>query len=146
MTVTFDPRIVWLAPALSLWLLGCTTNSNPAKSTPATETSVAKVTSSNSVLDKAKAQRTLTLWIAQYARRAFTGPPHSGSAIITGPLTPFRGDQNHIVVRFNLHVDGYAQDYPDAIAHFIRGQDGNWYLTSAGSRGAGEQDLNLKVE
>ena len=139
-------RIFWLATALSLWQSGCATNSNPARSNAATETSAAKVTSSTSTLDTAKAQRTLNLWVAAHAARiAITlgGIPQSSSVRIIGAPTPWRGDQNQLVVPCYVYIARTVG--PDAFkadATFIRGPDGNWYLTSVGMDG----DLNLKVE
>jgi hypothetical protein len=122
----FGYRLFWLAIALSLWQLGCGTNSN-------------------STLDAAKAQRTLTLWLEQH-------PTDTISAItITGPVTPFQGDQNHIVVR--CHVQRPALDAPESRAHFVHGQDGNWYLatievilTGASGPYALFSNINLKVQ
>jgi len=125
----FGYRLFWLATALSLWQLGCGTNSN-------------------STLDAAKAQRTLTLWAAG-AAQGFS----FSSATITEPLTPFQGDPNHIVVRCRVVQQGYGYEYTDSRADFVRGPDKNWYLSTVLVAGphsngllAAYRDINLKVQ
>ncbi len=146
--------LFWLQIALSLCYPSCARNTNSLTG----DAAVKAAASSASTLGMDKAQHTLNLWLGSYLRaRSAFDPRKSWIKIVNPSPVTWRGDQNKIAFHCRMHlveVNIYKTDVeysdnwsPDA--KFVRGPDGNWYLTEVCCQSNGfsvKTQLNVKAE